>query len=260
MTSLPPEHHKDAIELYKVGAFLSHNGSFMNGLWFESALLFSETPMQGSALQYHIDLAQTVLAKAVATPVLQVIPSLGLDACSTGGLQDELVCQLIRLSHSGIGGTQSWQLLALALSLFLPATYTALSLLRFHLARVATAAGDGKGRLAAYCQRAAARTRTAGKRKEGPSRLEALSLLSRDPAEHAQPHSLPVRLPDGATAIVAFDGSSGVGEVADELAASLGLRQPLHSGYALHADHPLQPDLAMPLNPRQKVAVFRLAW
>lgn len=51
--------------------------------------------------------------------------------------------------------------------------------------------------MARYCDRALSRCLKAGCRYEGPSKLEAISILTRDPTSTNMPHSIAVLLPTG---------------------------------------------------------------
>lgn len=53
----------------------------------------------------------------------------------------------------------------------------------------------GEGNFALYCLRAFKRCLEASGRMEGPSKLEAISILTRDPTSTNMPHSIPVLLP-----------------------------------------------------------------
>lgn len=126
---------------------------------------------------------------------------------------------------------QGWQLLALAVSLFVPKSSRLLWFLKLHLQRNA----DNKtecGKYAAYCQRALDRTILAGQiglvfcfgfygklllrllggRELKPSRMEVLSILLKNPQHHSLPHSMPVHLLNGTYHITSFDGSSTIKE------------------------------------------------
>ena len=76
--------------------------------------------MQSSGLQYHVDLAQTIVHQAMAA----------------GDLQNELYAHLIRMGNARNGGRlQAWKLMAVAASCFHPKQYALMWLLKRHLQR-----------------------------------------------------------------------------------------------------------------------------
>jgi len=237
---------------------------------FKSIQLFSTTPINETAVDYHISLAQDIIKTCLTHPELQT----------------EIYCQLIKQTskYRSIpqeGGTtyfssndwlasnlehqsgydtidmnpvssfvymQCWQLLALCTSIFLP-KLRILWLLKAHLHRNGNESSD-IGRYAIYCQRSLERTLQNGERETRPSRLEAISLVSRNPYYRIYPMSIPVYLLNGSYQIFSFDGSTTVFEFTTRINEELGLRNNTESGFALFTDNPvapiehcLQPDL-----------------
>ncbi|KAK2707600.1 hypothetical protein QYM36_015340, partial [Artemia franciscana] len=90
---------------------------------------------------------------------------------------------------------QGWQLLALAVSLFVPKSHKLLWFLRVHLRRNAEPKTE-IGKYASYCQRALERALLKGSREAKPSRMEVLSILLKNPYHHSLPHAMPVHFPD----------------------------------------------------------------
>ncbi|CAJ0585991.1 unnamed protein product, partial [Mesorhabditis spiculigera] len=205
--------------------------------------LFVAVLMRPCAVQYHIDLAQNILSTGIQ-----------LD-----WVRNELYAQMIRLTSGSMEwGLQGWKLLALALPLFLPKQYALLWLLRRHISRWAAGSGDEAG-LAGYCSAALERSLQTGGRFEGPSRLEATSILTRDPTATTFPHSISVKLPNGDYQVVEFDGSTEVGQCLSSLCLKLGMRPALLSGYALYIDHPTNGGLQL-LKGKQKLCDCLTLW
>ncbi|KPJ06612.1 Uncharacterized protein CG42248, partial [Papilio machaon] len=88
---------------------------------------------------------------------------------------------------------QGWQLLALAVSLFVPRNNRLLWYLKLHLSRHADSKTEC-GKYAAYCARALERTIRNGGREDKPSRMEVLSILLKNPYHHCLPHAIPVHM------------------------------------------------------------------
>lgn len=88
---------------------------------------------------------------------------------------------------------QGWQLLALAVSLFVPKSSRLLWYLKLHLSRNADTKTE-TGKYAAYCERALERTLKNGGRETKPSRMEVLSILLKNPYHHSLPHAIPVHM------------------------------------------------------------------
>ncbi|XP_049943352.1 uncharacterized protein CG43867 [Schistocerca serialis cubense] len=137
---------------------------------------------------------------------------------------------------------QGWQLLALAVSLFVPRNNRLLWFLKCHLHR----SSDTKtecGKYAAYCQRALERTLQNGGREAKPSRMEVLSILLKNPYHHSLPHAIPVHMLNGTYQVVSFDGSTTIEEFVGTLNQEIGCRDVAHSGFTLFSDDPIEKDL-----------------
>jgi hypothetical protein len=109
--------------------------------------------------------------------------------------------------------------------------------------------------------------------------MEVLSILLKNPYHHSLPHAIPVHLPNGSyqvcssvclivfsevltqvstflflsVQVVGFDGSTTVEEFLTRLCSELGIRDPIHSGFALYSDDPLEKDLQHHLLATSKV-------
>ncbi|CAJ0960893.1 unnamed protein product, partial [Mesorhabditis belari] len=205
--------------------------------------LFVSVLMRPCAVQYHIDLAQNILSSAIQLEFVR----------------NELYAQLIRMTSGTMPfALQGWKLLALTLPLFLPKQYALLWLLKRHIARWAAKSGD-EANIAAYCEGTLEKSLQTGGRDEGPSRLEATSILTRDPSSTKFPHSISVRLPNGDYQVVEFDGSTEVGQCLSSLCLKLGMRPALLSGYALYIDHPSNQGLHL-LKGKQKLCDCLTLW
>ncbi|KAF0289062.1 uncharacterized protein FJT64_012623 [Amphibalanus amphitrite] len=136
---------------------------------------------------------------------------------------------------------QTWQLLALAVSLFVPKNNKLLWYLKLHLQRHADPKTE-TGKYAAYCQRALERSLEKGGRQARPSRMEVLSILLKNPYHHSLPHAIPVHFLNNTYQVVGFDGSTTVGEFVQTLNQEIGCRDVSQSGMALYSDDPFQPD------------------
>ncbi|CAG9859770.1 unnamed protein product [Phyllotreta striolata] len=152
---------------------------------------------------------------------------------------------------------QGWQLLALAVSLFVPKNSMLLWFLKLHLRRNAENRTEC-GKYAAYCERALERTILAGGRELKPSRMEVLSILLKNPQHHALPHSMPVHLLNGTYHITSFDGSTSVKEFRDSLAQEIGCR--VANGFAIFSDDPIERDLEHTLDPAAKLCDLISKW
>uniref|UniRef100_A0A158PB80 PH domain-containing protein n=1 Tax=Angiostrongylus cantonensis TaxID=6313 RepID=A0A158PB80_ANGCA len=208
--------------------------------------LFVSVLMRPTAAQYHIDLAQNVLATAMQHDFLR----------------NEVYAQLIRFTSGTMPfSIQGWKLLAMAIPLFLPTQYSLLWLLKKHISRwyvFCHFRGD-ESSMADYCQRALERALQVGGREAGPSRLETTSVLTRDPTTTKFPHSISVRLPNGQYQVVEFDGSTEIGQCLSSLCLKLGIRPALLSGYALYIDDPITKGLRM-LKGKQKLCDCLYEW
>ncbi|XP_034239350.1 uncharacterized protein CG43867 isoform X3 [Thrips palmi] len=137
---------------------------------------------------------------------------------------------------------QGWQLLALAVSLFVPKNNKLLWYLKLHLRRNADTKTEC-GKYAAYCERALERTIQNGSREAKPSRMEVLSILLKNPYHHSLPHAIPVHMLNGAYQVVSFDGSTTIEEFLCTLSQEIGCRDSSHSGFTLFSDDPIEKDL-----------------
>ncbi|KAJ1528437.1 hypothetical protein ONE63_006849 [Megalurothrips usitatus] len=137
---------------------------------------------------------------------------------------------------------QGWQLLALAVSLFIPKNNKLLWYLKLHLRRNADTKTEC-GKYAAYCERALERTIQNGSREAKPSRMEVLSILLKNPYHHSLPHAIPVHMLNGAYQVVSFDGSTTIEEFLCTLSQEIGCRDASHSGFTLFSDDPIEKDL-----------------
>ncbi|XP_068993410.1 uncharacterized protein CG43867 isoform X5 [Neodiprion pinetum] len=137
---------------------------------------------------------------------------------------------------------QGWQLLALAVSLFLPRNNRLLWYLKLHLNRNADSKTEC-GKYAAYCERALERTLQNGGREVKPSRMEVLSILLKNPYHHSLPHAIPVHFLNGTYQVVSFDGSTTIEEFLNTLNQEIGCRDVHQSGFTLFSDDPIEKDL-----------------
>ncbi|XP_044579174.1 uncharacterized protein CG43867 isoform X2 [Cotesia glomerata] len=137
---------------------------------------------------------------------------------------------------------QGWQLLALAVSLFLPRNNRLLWYLKLHLQRNADSKTEC-GKYAAYCERALERTLQNGGREVKPSRMEVLSILLKNPYHHSLPHAIPVHFLNGTYQVVSFDGSTTIEEFLHTLNQEIGCRDAHQSGFTLFSDDPIEKDL-----------------
>ncbi|XP_014468539.1 PREDICTED: uncharacterized protein CG43867 isoform X5 [Dinoponera quadriceps] len=137
---------------------------------------------------------------------------------------------------------QGWQLLALAVSLFLPRNNRLLWYLKLHLQRNADSKTEC-GKYAAYCERALERTLQNSSREVKPSRMEVLSILMKNPYHHSLPHAIPVHFLNGTYQVVSFDGSTTIEEFLNTLNQEIGCRDVHHSGFTLFSDDPIEKDL-----------------
>jgi hypothetical protein len=96
--------------------------------------------------------------------------------------------------------------------------------------------------MAEFCEQLIQKRQRAGDRTEGPSKLEAISILTRDPSSTTLPFSVPIQLPSGDYQVIEFDGSTEIGQCLSSLCLKLNLRPALLSGYALYANDPSTSD------------------
>ncbi|GAB6021120.1 hypothetical protein CHUAL_003752 [Chamberlinius hualienensis] len=167
-------------------------------------------------------------------------------------------------SHSKINPAnfvlvQGWQLLALAVSLFLPRNSRLLWYFHHHLQRNANAKSE-IGKYSTFCQRALERAKKNGSRTAKPSRMEVLSILLKNPYHHSLPHSIPVHFINGAYQVVGFDGSTTVEEFVQTLNQEIGVRDASLSGFALYSDDPIDSTLETCLRGEDKLCDVISKW
>ncbi|XP_030378287.1 uncharacterized protein CG43867 [Scaptodrosophila lebanonensis] len=153
---------------------------------------------------------------------------------------------------------QGWQLLALAVSLFVPKSSRLLWYLKLHLSRNADTKTE-TGKYAAYCERALERTLKNGGRETKPSRMEVLSILLKNPYHHSLPHAIPVHMMNTTYQVVSFDGSTTIEEFQTTLAQELGTRDATN-GFCLFSDDPIEKDLEHYLEPLAKLCDVISKW
>nr|XP_040229600.2 uncharacterized protein CG43867 isoform X9 [Anopheles coluzzii] len=153
---------------------------------------------------------------------------------------------------------QGWQLLALAVSLFVPKNSRLLWYLKLHLSRNADSKTDC-GKYAAYCERALERTMQNGGRETKPSRMEVLSILLKNPYHHSLPHAIPVHMMNTTYQVVSFDGSTTIEEFHGTLAQEIGCRDATN-GFTLFSDDPIEKDLEHYLDPQAKLCDVISKW
>ncbi|XP_068631994.1 uncharacterized protein CG43867-like [Battus philenor] len=154
---------------------------------------------------------------------------------------------------------QGWQLLALAVSLFVPRNNRLLWYLKLHLSRHADSKTEC-GKYAAYCARALERTIRNGGREAKPSRMEVLSILLKNPYHHCLPHAIPVHMLNNTYQVISFDGSTTVEEFLSTLSTELGCRESGASGFALFSDDPIEKDLEHHIKPDKKLCDVISKW
>ncbi|XP_050082258.1 uncharacterized protein CG43867 isoform X3 [Anopheles aquasalis] len=153
---------------------------------------------------------------------------------------------------------QGWQLLALAVSLFVPKNSRLLWYLKLHLSRNADSKTEC-GKYAAYCERALERTMQNGGRETKPSRMEVLSILLKNPYHHSLPHAIPVHMMNTTYQVVSFDGSTTIEEFHCTLAQEIGCRDSAN-GFTLFSDDPIEKDLEHYLDPQAKLCDVISKW
>ncbi|GFY66838.1 uncharacterized protein CG43867 [Trichonephila inaurata madagascariensis] len=243
---------------------------------FKSLQLFISVPLDTSGIEYHVALAQNALLQCLIYPELQnelfcqLIKQTSRHCQQKIGVQQLLICATQSLflcdssstektTSASVGSTekplptesklnpapfvfvQAWQLLALAVSLFVPKNRT-LWYLRMHLQRNANPKLEA-GKYAIFCQRALERALANGGRECKPSRMEALSILLKNPYHHSLPHSIPVHFMNGTYQVFGFDGSTTVQEFTHTVNREIGIRESEFSGFALFSDDPIEKDL-----------------
>ncbi|GFT92153.1 uncharacterized protein CG43867 [Nephila pilipes] len=260
---------------------------------FKSLQLFISVPLDTSGIEYHVALAQNALLQCLIYPELQnelfcqLIKQTSRHCHQKIGVQQLLICATQSLflcdsssaektSSSSIGSAekplptesklnpapfvfvQAWQLLALAVSLFVPKNRT-LWYLRMHLQRNANPKLEA-GKYAIFCQRALERALFNGGRECKPSRMEALSILLKNPFHHSLPHSIPVHFMNGTYQVFGFDGSTSVHEFTQTVNREIGIRDSEYSGFALFSDDPIEKDLEHCLRKEAKLCDVISQW
>ncbi|XP_038639733.1 pleckstrin homology domain-containing family H member 1 isoform X1 [Scyliorhinus canicula] len=213
---------------------------------FKSCQLFINVLVEAPSIDYHVSLAQNALQVCLAHTELQ----------------NEIYCQFIKqTSHRqphNFSLIQCWQLLALCVALFLPQHHF-LWYLKLHLQRHADPRTE-IGKYSIYCQRSVERTLRNGDREAKPSRMEIMSILLRNPYHHSLPFSIPVHFMNATYQVVGFDGSTTVEEFLHTLNQEIGMRKPLHSGFALFTDDPSGKDLEHCLQCNVKICDVISKW
>ncbi|XP_054721007.1 uncharacterized protein CG43867-like [Uloborus diversus] len=258
---------------------------------FKSIQLFISVPLDASGIDYHVALAQNALHQCLVQTELQnellcqLMKQTSRHSYHKPGVQQLLLCATQSLflcdsseklsptsttSHDRIPPpesklnpppfvfVQSWQLLALALSLFVPKNRT-LWYLRMHLSRNADPKTES-GKYAIFCQRTLERTLLNGGRESKPSRMEVLSILLKNPYHHSLPHSIPVHFLNGTYQVVGFDGSTTVEEFIQTVNEEAGIRDSTHSGFALFSDDPIDKSLEHCLHSTAKLCDVISKW
>ncbi|XP_032580924.1 uncharacterized protein CG43867 isoform X6 [Drosophila sechellia] len=245
---------------------------------FKSIQLFMSVAVNQPGIDYHVVLAQNALQHALDMPELQT----------------EMICILIKQTSRHLGQklsvgvqvnkklgkqtrapsatpiidcksnppvysfVQGWQLLALAVSLFVPRSSRLLWYLKLHLSRNADTKTE-TGKYAAYCERALERTLKNVGRETKPSRMEVLSILLKNPYHHSLPHAIPVHMMNSTYQVVSFDGSTTIEEFQATLAHELGTRDATN-GFCLFSDDPIEKDLEHYLEPLAKLCDVISKW
>ncbi|XP_029660001.1 uncharacterized protein CG43867 isoform X5 [Formica exsecta] len=217
---------------------------------FKACQLFMSVAVEQAGIDYHVVLAQNALQQCLDQPELQseficalvkqtsrhTQHRLGVQGHSTSTILD---CKTNPAQYVLI---QGWQLLALAVSLFLPRNNRLLWYLKLHLQRNADSKTEC-GKYAAYCERALERTLQNGGREVKPSRMEVLSILMKNPYHHSLPHAIPVHFLNGTYQVVSFDGSTTIEEFLNTLNQEIGCRDVHQSGFTLFSDDPIEKEL-----------------
>ncbi|XP_050294781.1 uncharacterized protein CG43867 isoform X3 [Anthonomus grandis grandis] len=242
---------------------------------FKSLQLFLSAAVDQAGIDYHVVLAQNALQQCLDMPELQAelicalikqtsksvpLPKLGVQASQEEKYREHKECYKEYKDPKAPPTytlLQGWQLLALAVSLFVPKSSRLLWFLKHHLQRNADNRTEC-GKYASYCERALERTIIAGGRELKPSRMEVLSILLKNPQHHSLPHSMPVHLLNGAYHITSFDGSTTIKEFQDTLAHEIGCR--MSNGFSLFSDDPIEKDLEHTLDPNAKLCDLISKW
>lgn len=262
---------------------------------FKSCQLFMSVAVESAGIDYHVVLAQNALqqcldnwqlqaellcalikqtsphsAHKMGVQVLSKLRHRSLFACDTAAGSPTVTN--VPLLPPTISNTdhckanpptfvflQGWQLLALAVSLFVPKDHKILWFLKCHLRRNSDTKTEC-GKYAAYCERALERTIQNGNRDLKPSRMEVLSILLKNPYHHSLPHSIPVHFLNGTYQVVGFDGSTTVKEFLKTLTQDTGCRDFTSSGFTLFSDDPIEKDLVHYIDPQTKLCDVISKW
>ncbi|XP_049826085.1 uncharacterized protein CG43867 isoform X7 [Aethina tumida] len=242
---------------------------------FKCLQLFMSAAVDQAGIDYHVVLAQNALQQCLDMPELQAelicalikqtsknvpLPKIGVQTAQEEKYKEHKECFKDHKDAKGPPSytlLQGWQLLALAVSLFVPKSSRLLWFLKLHLQRNADNCTEC-GKYAAYCERALERTILAGGRELKPSRMEVLSILLKNPQHHSLPHSMPVHLLNGTYHITSFDGSTTIKEFQDSLAHEIGCRTT--NGFAIFSDDPIERDLEHTLDPTAKLCDLISKW
>ncbi|XP_043480966.1 uncharacterized protein CG43867 isoform X5 [Leptopilina heterotoma] len=234
---------------------------------FKACQLFMSVAVEQAGIDYHVVLAQNALQQCLDQPELQseficalvkqtsrhVQQRLGVQGHSTSNV---LECKTNPAQYVLV---QGWQLLALAVSLFLPRNNRLLWYLKLHLQRNADSKTEC-GKYAAYCERALERTLQNGGREVKPSRMEVLSILLKNPYHHSLPHAIPVHFLNGTYQVVSFDGSTTIEEFLSTLNQEIGCRDVHQSGFTLFSDDPIEKDLEHFIDLQSKLCDIISKW
>eukprot|EP00056_Hartaetosiga_gracilis_P008214 m.117255 g.117255 ORF g.117255 m.117255 type:complete len:1176 (+) comp12870_c2_seq2:126-3653(+) len=160
---------------------------------------------------------------------------------TTGAFQTVPSAPRSELIHWGFQRKQAWQLLSLACPLRKPGKLV----LRFLRAYLDDAIANNSGEereYARYCRRCVYRTMQLGDRTCIPSHTELESVMLRHPNDFSHPMSVPVYVSNDNHFIAGFDSSTTFNELAASVCASLGVRHPNESGFALFLNDPSCPE------------------
>ena len=109
------------------------------------------------------------------------------------------------------------------------------------------------GKYASYCSNALEKCILNGPRKSKPSRMEVLSILTKNPQHHSLPHAVPVHMLNGTYHVVGFDGSTTIAEFLQAFNIDNGCRGIDQSGFAIFSDDPIEKNTDHCLNQNDKV-------
>eukprot|EP00055_Hartaetosiga_balthica_P017459 m.117417 g.117417 ORF g.117417 m.117417 type:complete len:1202 (-) comp9322_c0_seq1:122-3727(-) len=247
-------------------------------LW-QSIQLFCGTQEESKGIAYHYKLVQQIFKTTfVETPVLwdeficQLIKATNVDEhrmtaafddtddendgdaddVKTSGdksrdVEESKNTPLVMLSNRreltrwGFQRKQSWQLLSLACPLRKPGKLI-LRFLRSYLDDV-IANNEGEEReYAKYCRRCVHRVITMGDRLHVPSLTELEAVIVRHPNDFSHPMSVVIYVSNDNHYVAGFDASTTFAELASSVCASLGVRDPKESGFAIYLNDPLHPE------------------